>query len=212
VSPAPVADDSKSLYNLPDNPMLMKTHISLLLIAVLLLLAGQAGASFWFKVIDVTPIEMSPNSEANFTASVKGLGSERAYVQLVFNNSNEGLTIYCPKKIKNVFPQGVTQYNCTTRAEGVAPGNYSFVVDVAAAGAPSGKMTAFINVIGPESDVAIEPEGGNQTAAEISAKPQADATQTAAETPAKPQAKGTPAPGAMAAVLALLLVLRRMKI
>ena len=94
----------------------------------------------------------------------------------------------------------------------MAPGNYSFVVDVAAAGAPSGKMTAFINVIGPESDVAIEPEGGNQTAAEISAKPQADATQTAAETPAEPQAKGTPAPGAMAAVLALLLVLRRMKI
>ena len=194
--------------------MLMKTHISLLLIAVLLLLAGQAGASFWFKVIDVTPIEMSPNSEANFTASVKGLGSERAYVQLVFNNSNEGLTIYCPKKIKNVFPQGVTQYNCTAKAEDVAPGNYSFVVDTAAAGARSGKMTAFINVIGPESDVAMKPEGGNQTAAEIPAKPQAEEAQSpaAAETPAEPQAKGTPAPGAMAAVLALLLVLRRMKI
>ena len=190
----------------------MKTHISLLLIAVLLLLAGQAGASFWFKVIDVTPIEMSPNSEANFTVSVKGLGSERAYVQLVINNSNEGLTIYCPKKIKNVFPQGITQYNCTAKAEGVAPGNYSFVVDVAAAGARSGNMTAFINVIGPESDVAMKPEGGNQTAAEIPAKPQAEEAQSAAETPAEPQAKGTPAPGTMAAILALLLVLRRMKI
>lgn len=189
----------------------MKTLISLLLIAVLLLLAGQAGASFWFKVIDVTPIEMSPNSEANFTASVKGLGSERAYVQLVFNNSNEGLTIYCPKKIKNVFPQGVTQYNCTAKAEGVAPGNYSFVVDTAAAGARPGKMTAFINVIGPESDVAMKPEGGNQTA-EIAAKPQAEEAQSPAETPAEPQAKGTPAPGPMAAILALLLVLRRMKI
>ena len=191
--------------------MLMKTHISLLLIAVLFLLAGQAGASFWFKVIDVTPIEMFPNSEANFTVSVKGLGSERAYVQLVINNSNEGLTIYCPKKIKNVFPQGITQYNCTAKAEGVAPGNYSFMVDVAAAGARSGKMTAFINVIGPESDVAMKPEGGNQTA-EIPAKPQAEEAQSPAETPAEPQAKGTPAPGAMAAILALLLVLRRMKI
>ena len=193
----------------------MKTRISLLLIAVLLLLAGQAGASFWFKVIDVTPIEMSPNSEANFTASVKGLGSERAYVQLVINNSNEGLTIYCPKKIKNVFPQGVTQYNCTAKAEDVAPGNYSFVVDTAAAGARPGKMTAFINVIGPESDVVMMPEGGNQTA-EIAAKPQAEEAQSPAETPAEtpgePQAKGAPAPGAMAAILALLLVLRRMKI
>ena len=190
----------------------MKTHLSILLIAILLLLAGQAGASFWFKVIDVTPIEMFPNSEANFTVSVKGLGSERAYVELVFRNLTEGLTIYCPKKIKNVFPQGVTKYNCTVKAGDVAPGNYSFVVDVAAAGAPSGKMTAFINVIAANGDVAIGPEDGNQTAAEMPAEPQAKGNQTAAEIPAEPQAKRTPAPGAMVAVLALLLVLRRMKI
>lgn len=192
--------------------MLMKTHLPILLIAILVLLAGQAGASFWFKVIDVTPIEMLPNSEANFTVSVKGLGSERAYVELVFRNLTEGLTVYCPKKIKNVFPQGVTKYNCTVKAGDMAPGNYSFVADVAAAGAPSGKKTAFINVIAAKSDAAIQPESGNQTAAEIPAEPQAEGNQNAAKTPADPLSKRTPAPGAMAAVLALLLVLRRMRI
>ena len=161
-----------------------------------MLLAGQAGASFWFKVVDVTPIEMFPNSEANFTVSVKGLGSERAYVELVFKNMTEGLSISCPKKIKNVFPQGVTKYNCSVKAADVQPGNYSFVVDVAAKGAPSGKKTAFINVIAAKIDVAIEPESGNETAF---------------ETPAEPQAKVTPASGAMGAILALLLALRRMK-
>lgn len=190
----------------------MKNHLSILLIAILVLLASLASASFWFKVIDVTPIEMSPNSEANFTVSVKGLGSERAYVELVFRNLTEGLTLYCPKKIKNVFPQGVTKYNCTAKAGDVAPGNYSFVVDVAAAGAPSGKKTAFINVIAAKSDAAIQLESGNQTAAEMPAEPQGEGTQTAAKTPADPLSKRTPAPGAMATVLALLLVLRRMRI
>ncbi len=174
----------------------MKTHFFFLLIAILMLLAGQAGASFWFKVVDVTPIEMFPNSEANFTVSVKGLGSERAYVELVFKNMTEGLSISCPKKIKNVFPQGVTKYNCSVKAADVQPGNYSFVVDVAAKGAPSGKKTAFINVIAAKIDVAIEPESGNKTAF---------------ETPSEPQAKATPASGAMGAILALLLALRRMK-
>ncbi|MEI8003639.1 MAG: hypothetical protein WCG94_04830, partial [Methanothrix sp.] len=89
----------------------MKTHFSLILIPLLLLLAGLAGASFWFQVIDVSPIEMTPGSEANFTVSVKGLGSERAYVELVFKNKTEGLDFTCPKMIKNVFPAGVTKYN-----------------------------------------------------------------------------------------------------
>ena len=216
ISPFP----SKPLYNLPDNRMLMKTHLSLLLIAILLLLAGYANASLWFKVIDVTPIEVAPNSEANFTAYVQGLGSERAYVELVFRNMTEGLTISCPKKIRNVFPKGVTEYNCTVMAGDVAPGNYSFVVDAIAASARPGKMTAFINVIEAKSDLASEKEIVNQTAAEAPAEPKSEespapdsrpARKIGERRPAEPEAKGTPAPGAMAAVVALLLVLRRMK-
>jgi hypothetical protein len=175
----------------------MKTRLLLLLITTLILLADQAGASFWFQVIDVTPVEMYPNSQANFTASVKGLGSERAYVQLVFRDIPPGLTISCPKKIRNVFPKGVTEYNCTVMVGDVAPGNYSFIVDAIAANARPGKMTAYINVIEPETNMPIQPEIANQTTTEI---------------PSPPEAEPTPGTGAIASVLALLLVLRRMKI
>jgi hypothetical protein len=194
----------------------MKNHFSLLLVPFLLLMAGLAGASFWFQVIDVTPIEMTPNSEANFTVSVKGMGSERAYVQLVFKNIAEGLDFTCDRRIKNVFPAGVTKYNCTVKIADLPPGNYSFVVDVAATGSPSGKKTAFINVVEAKSGAAIVPEN-KATPDESMLKtyhgPTADEeNQTPADTPAE-EAHGqeTPAPGAMAAILALLLVLRRIK-
>jgi hypothetical protein len=174
----------------------MKNHFSLLLISLLLLLTGLAGASYWFQVIDVTPIEMTPSSEANFTVFVKGLGSERAYVELVFKNKTEGLDFTCPKMIKNVYPAGVTKYNCTVKAADVSPGNYSFVVDVAAKGSPSGKKTAFINVVAAKSDAAIEPEKQPmQTGPMLQAYNASKAEQTN-QTPANgPQAQKTPAPG-----------------
>jgi hypothetical protein len=190
----------------------MKNHFSLLLISFLLLLAGQAGASYWFQVINVTPIEMTPSSEANFTVSVKGLGSERAYVELVFKNKTEGLDFTCPKMIKNVYPTGVTKYNCTVKAADVSPGNYSFVVDVAAKGSPSGKKTAFINVVAAKSDAAIEPEKQPMPTGPMLQAYNGSMAEQGNQTPEKePQAQKTPAPGAMTAILATLLVLRRMK-
>ena len=193
----------------------MKTHISLLFISLLLLLAGLAGASYWFQVIDVTPIEMTSHSEASFTVSVKGLGSERAYVELVFKNMTEGLDFTCPTMIKNVYPVGVTKYNCTVKAADVVPGNYSFVVDVAARGSPSGKKTAFINVLAAKGDVAIEPQkqaislGPALQAYNASGADQGNWTPV--EAPANQEARITPAPGAIAAIFAVLVALQRMK-
>ena len=115
------------------------------------MLAGETNASYWFKVIDISPINLTPNSEADFTVAVKGLGNQGAYVELVFKNKSQGIDISCEKMIKYVFPAGVTRYNCTVKAEDVAPGNYSFVVDVSARGAPSGKKTAYIEVVGAET-------------------------------------------------------------
>jgi hypothetical protein len=189
----------------------MKNRFSILLVAILLLLAGHAGASFWFQVINVTPIVMTPNSEANFTVSVKGLGSERAYVELVFRNKTEGLDFSCPRMIKNVFPAGVTQYNCTAKAAEVPPGNYSFVVDVAAMGSPSGKKTAFINVLAANSGVPIKPSSTMPTRPVLqtyNASMANEGNQTPAE---EPQARKTPAPGAAAAILAIMLVLKKMQ-
>jgi hypothetical protein len=123
-------------------------QFSILLLLLILLLAGQANASYWFKVIDISPISLDPGSGTNFTVSVKGLGSHGAYVELVFRNKTQGLDISCEKKIKYVFPAGVTKYNCTVKATDIAPGNYSFVADVSAKGAPSGNKTGYIEVKG----------------------------------------------------------------
>ena len=204
----------------------MNSSFSVPLIALLLLLSGQADASFWFQVKEITPIEMTPNSEANFSVSVKGLGSERAYVELVFKNVTDGFDFSCPKMIKNVFPAGVTQYNCSVKAADVPPGNYSFVVDVAAKGAPSGKKTGFINVLAADGSSAMQPQGGSMSSGSVSSgsvpsgsmasqpEPQENSASQAGDsaatgTPAD-QTRSTPASGAAAAILALLLAFRRM--
>ena len=193
----------------------MRACFFLLLLAVFLLLPGQANASYWFQVIDITPVEMLPNSEANFTVSVKGLGSDRAYVELVFRNVSEGLTITCPKKIQNIFPQGVTNYDCIVAAGDLLPGNYSFVADVVVAGAPSGKKTGYVNIIGRNGNHASEPVRVDQPALE-DAEPAGEFQEPETEPLAQPDKpaesqKDSPAPGALAASLVLILVLWRMK-
>ena len=99
----------------------MKTYLSLLLVTLLLQFSPADASGGWFKVINVTPIEMTADSEANFTVSVKGMGGERGYVELVFRNKSQGFDFNCPKMIKNVFPAGVTDYNCSVKAGDVAP-------------------------------------------------------------------------------------------
>jgi hypothetical protein len=192
----------------------MKNSFSVLLITLLLLLTGQACASFWFQVKEITPIEMTPNSEANFTVSVKGLGSERAYVELVFKNKTEGFDFSCQHMIKNVFPAGVTKYNCSVKAADVPPGNYSFVVDVAATGSPSGKKTGFINVLAADAGQAIGPETGSMATAPTlqgyDASQNTSLTDEGAAKEPTARTENTPAPGAAAAILAMLLVLRKM--
>jgi hypothetical protein len=198
----------------------MKTATSILLILLLLLLAGQANASFWFKVTEISPITMMPNSEANFTVSVRGLGSQGEYVQLRFLNKSQGIDTSCDKMIKYVFPTGTTKYNCSVKSADISSGNYSFVVDVAAKGAPSGKKTAYVNVVATGNSEAIESRL-NQNASEnqsqsIQGSEEARANltnQTAATNHAAPGpvARGTPALGVMPAVLALLLIMWRMR-
>ncbi len=197
----------------------MKKSFSVLLTTLLLLLACQASASFWFQVIEITPIEMTANSEANFAVSVKGMGSERAYVELIFRNKTDGFDFFCQHMIKNVFPAGVTKYNCSVKAADVPAGNYSFVVDVAATGSPSGKKTGFINVLAADAGRTIEPKTGSMsTGATLQAYNASQNThhadnsnQNAAKEPMdQTQTRKTPAPGAIAAIPAMLLVLRRM--
>jgi hypothetical protein len=106
----------------------------------------------------------------------------------------------------------VTKYNCSVKAADVSPGNYSFVVDIAAKGSPSGKRTAFINVLAAKSDATIEPEKQPLLTGPMLQAYNASRAEQGNQTPAKePQAQKAPAPGAIAAILAALVAMRRMK-
>ena len=201
------------------NLLSMKNTLVVLLLPILLL-AGPADASGgWFKVIKITPIEMTANTEANFTVSVKGMGGERAYVELVFRNKSEGFDFTCPKMIKNVFPAGVTDYNCSVKAGDVAPGNYTFVVDTAAPGARPGKMTAYINIIEQKSqaeaiydstiDYLRDMSGAGNSEPELPDDAVEASQATAAEAEAGEASQQAPMPGAVIAVLGLLVAFRR---
>jgi len=186
-------------------------QISLILLILLLLLAGETSASYWFRVIDISPISMTPNSEADFNVAVKGLGSQGEYVELVFKNKSQGLNFSCEKMIKYVFPAGVTKYNCTVTVADVAPGNYSFVVDVSARGAPSGKKTAYVEVIAAQADHAIEDRSNGARSQTSLESEQKIRTSEDNQTSAVPGSQKTPAPGAALASLAILLASWRMR-
>jgi hypothetical protein len=188
----------------------MNHSLSVSFIVLLLLLSGQAYGSFWFQVKEITPIEMMPNSEANFSVYVKGLGSERAYVELVFKNVSDGFNFSCPKMIKNVFPAGLTQYNCSVKAADVPPGNYSFAVDVAAKGAPSGKKTGFINVLASDDGREMQSQARSMSSGPMMQGNNVSQTGRDAAEDTTDQTRNAPASGAAAAILAMLLVFRRM--
>jgi hypothetical protein len=192
--------------------MIMKNHFLLILLPLLLLQAGPSDASGgWFKVINVTPIEMTANSEANFTVSVKGMAGERAYVELVFRNMSEGFDFTCPNMTKNVFPAGVTDYNCSVRAADVAPGNYSFVVDAAAPGARPGKMTAYINVVEKEGQADTLYDSSVDYIKDMAGAGDSEPQEPAASDQPSPEAAEAPMLGAAGSILCLLIALRRMK-
>jgi hypothetical protein len=184
---------------------------------LLLLLAGQAGASYWFQVTDISPVTMMPNSEAKFTVSVKGLGSQGAYVEMIFLNESPGIDTSCERLIQYIFPTGTTIYNCTVKSADIPPGNYSFVVDVVAAGAPSGKKTAYVNVVEAENGEVIEPPmtRSNQTATENQSQSSNGSMEPEFyqedQGTSAPEPNATPALGVMPAILALLLIMRRMR-
>jgi len=189
----------------------MKKIIPLLLFLIFLLLAGQAVASYWFEVIDVTPIRMTPNSDANFTVSVKGLGSDGAYVQVVFRNMSEGLSIVSSDRLRYVFPAGVTKFNFTLHAGAIPPGNYSFEAGTAATGSTPGWKKAYVDVVAADTVTAEEeerievlPPGKETISQNVSAAPEAE------EAPAETaQDRGMPGLEAIFAIAALLLAGRK---
>lgn len=105
---------------------------------LLLLIAGEAEASVFFKIVEVPAVRVSPGEDAEFTVFIQNLGSQSGYAGLIFRNIPEGLSIVGPRCTKWVDSGTRREFDCQLRVEAgdVPPGNYSFEVGIVAAGAP----------------------------------------------------------------------------
>jgi uncharacterized protein (TIGR03382 family) len=176
-----------------------------LFVLLLLMISGLSYASYYFVVLNVSPIELEPKSEANFTVSVRGLGSQGGYVQLVFRNLSQGLSVPRAGGTRYVLSLGNRTYNCTMRAGSIEPGNYSFDVGIYAFGAKSAWRKAYVVVRPPaETPQAAANQLLNKTAASLPPAQERAASEGPTERPDHAQA--APGPG-IAAILAVLLLL-----
>jgi hypothetical protein len=181
-----------------------------LIVLLVLMISGLSSASYYFVILNVSPIKLEPNSETNFTVSVKGLGSQGGYVQLVFRNLSQGLSVPRAGGVRYVLSLGNRTYNCTMRAGSIDPGNYSFDVGIYAFGAKSAWRKAYVVVQPPAETLRAEAnQSENKTVAALpSAAPDQAATEEQGEPSERPDhAQPAPGPGNAAAMVALLLLL-----
>jgi hypothetical protein len=181
----------------------------IVLISLLLLLAGQASANSYFKVIDVSPIKVAQNSQANFTVIIRSEGGSGAFAEPVFKFKVNELSAEAPGGLRYIVATGSRIYNCTIRAGNIAPGNYSLQVGVYAQDAPYSWRTGYAIVEAPEKATNSQLNASRSTASRNnSVNVQANGSGPRANKtgPAK-----TPGPGVLIAIAALFLASRRAK-
>ncbi|MFB3763685.1 MAG: hypothetical protein ACE14P_00385 [Methanotrichaceae archaeon] len=189
----------------------MKKVPLLIPLILLLLLVDNAGAAAFYRIINVSPINVAPNSEANFTATVKGYGPEGGYVQLIFKNVTPGLAVSYNEGFKYVLATGTRKFNCTVKAGNIPPGNYSFNMGIYAQDAKTNWITAyamveplpFVETMPVVPNASIENASTNITNTTNVSAPKANAT---APSPAPQKA---PALGVSAAIILILFAARR---
>jgi hypothetical protein len=175
-------------------------RISLFLLIVLLL-PSLSLASSYFRIVDVSPIQLYPGTEANFTVTVRGLGSEGQYAKLLFKDLPPGLSVVEAGGMRYIYPAGTRAFVCRMKAEGVTEGNYSLQIGILAKDAPYSWRTAFA-VVSPERKLALDLNAsGSQSASQNTSSPAPGGKQ-------EEGCRATPAGGALAAAAALLLARR----
>ena len=177
----------------------------ILLISLLLLLAGQASANSYFKVVDISQIKVAQNSEANFTVIIRSAGGSGAFAEPIFKfNTTKGLSAEAPGGLRYIVATGSRIYNCTIMAGDIAPGNYSLQVGVYAQDAPYSWRNAYAIVEAPKKTIN----------APLNASLNNSATAGANESGSRANKTGpvkTPGPGVLIAIAALFLASRRAK-
>lgn len=182
----------------------------IVLISLLLLLAGQASANSYFKVIDVSPIKVAPNSDANFTVIIRSEGGSGAFAEPIFKfNTTKELSAEVPGGFRYIVATGSRLYNCTIMAGDIAPGNYSLQVGVYAQDAPYSWRTAYAIVELPKNSINAQLNAPvSNSSLNNSATVQANESGSGTN---KPSPAKTPGPGVLIAIAALFLASRRAK-
>ena len=188
--------------------MPMKKVLLLILPLLLLLIADNASAAPFFRIIDVSPIHVAPNSDANFTATVKDFGPDGGYVQLIFRNVTSGISVNQTDGYKYVLPTGTRKFNCTVKAGNIAPGNYSFQIGIYAQDAKVNWITAYV-VVEPLPFVKATPVVPNVPSANASTKVVNVSKPQANKTASPPTQQKAPALSIPVVIMMLLLAARR---
>lgn len=173
-------------------------------ILLLLILAGQAEANSYFKVVDVSPIHLAPGTATNFTVTLRSLGGSGAFAEPMFN-ATVGLSATETGGLKYIVATGSRTYNCTMKAENIAPGNYSFQVGVYAQNAPYSWRTAYAVIEAPKK-ATVDSVNATKNRSSLS-QPNMTESRESKSIPAK-----TPGPGLLFAIACLILVSRRPRI
>jgi hypothetical protein len=169
----------------------------------LLISIGLSSASYFYIILNISEIKLVPNSDTEFNISVKGLGSQGGYVDLIYRNLSPNLTVVKDRKMKYVFPAGTTIFEHIMQAGNVNPGNYSFEVGISAKGSPPNWRTAYV-IVEPEKTATCETPQVEKPMVNVTTLPIENQT---AEEPVK----NMPGPGILISMTALLLMSRRLK-
>jgi hypothetical protein len=180
----------------------MKKVAFIIIVLTILLQANLVSASSFFEIMNVSTIKMVPNSETNFTVTVKDLGSKGGYVDLVFRNLSTNLSVIQNGGTKYISSGATNSFNGTIKAGDVAPDNYTFEMGLSAKGSPYNWRKAYI-VVEPAEEKKAELDGKKKE--NIRTLP------TANNTTSSNKAKDTPGTGILVAIAAILITSRRIR-
>jgi hypothetical protein len=179
---------------------------NVILISLLLLLIGHASANSYFKVVEVSPIIVAPDSESNFTVTLRSMGGSGAFAEPIFSLPN-GLSAKSPGGLKYIVATGSRVYNCTMLASNITPGNYTFRIGVYAQDAPYSWRTAYAIVISPLKSTNLNFNLSENANKSVQAQPdyiESNASNGNKSSPAK-----TPGPGIVLIIVALIIAAKR---
>jgi len=181
----------------------MKKVALIITFLTILLLVSLSNASSFFEILNVSPIKTAPNSETNFTITVKGLGSKGGYVDLVFKNLTTNLSVVQNGGTKYIFSGATNSFNGTIKAGDIASGNYTFAIGLSAKGSPYNWKKAYIIIEPQEANKSVISERGKEGIIKT-------LFPTNNTTPSR-TAESTPDIGILAAIAAVLITARRIK-